>query len=138
TEMKGMGGGMPADSETVTDEEREFAAAILEIERTASNVGMYKRLLEESPEQEMQSLLRGLNGGYIAPSPGGDAVRNPNTLPTGRNMFSINAESTPTITAWNAGKALADATIEQYRSKHGSYPRKVSYTFWAGEFIESE
>jgi cobaltochelatase CobN len=53
-------------------------------------------------------------------------------------MFSINAESTPTITAWNAGKALADATIEQYRSKHGSYPRKVSYTFWAGEFIESE
>ncbi len=138
TEMKGMGGSMPADSETVTDEEREFAAAILEIERTASNVGMYKRLLEESPEQEMQSLLRGLNGGYIAPSPGGDAVRNPNTLPTGRNMFSINAENTPTITAWNAGKALADATIEQYRSKHGSYPRKVSYTFWAGEFIESE
>lgn len=138
TEMKGMGGGMPADSKAVMDEEREFTTAVLEIERTASNVGMYKRLLEESPEYEMQSLLRGLNGGYIAPSPGGDAVRNPNTLPTGRNMFSINAENTPTITAWNSGKALVDATIEQYRSKHGSYPRKVSYTFWAGEFIESE
>lgn len=33
---------------------------------------------------------------------------------------------------------LVDATLEQYRKKHGDYPRKVSYTFWAGEFIESE
>lgn len=137
-EMSGMGGGKSADSEAVTNDEREFATAVLEIEQTASKIGMYKGLLELSPEREIQSLLHALNGGYIAPSPGGDAVRNPNTLPTGRNLFSINAENTPTITAWNTGKALAEATIEQYRSKHGAYPRKVSYTFWAGEFIESE
>lgn len=59
-------------------------------------------------------------------------MRNPNTLPTGRNLFAINAESTPGVRAWDEGKALAQATIDQYRKKHGTYPRKVSYTFWAG------
>ena len=83
-------------------------------------------------------MLNALNGGFVAPSPGGDAVRNPNTLPTGRNLFAINAESTPGVRAWDEGKALAQTTIDQYRKKHGTYPRKVSYTFWAGEFIETE
>ena len=63
--------------------------------------------LRESPEREMRSLLNALNGGFIAPSPGGDAVRNPNTLPTGRNLFGINAEATPGVRAWDEGKALA-------------------------------
>ncbi len=33
---------------------------------------------------------------------------------------------------------MAEATLKQYISKHGEYPRKVSYTFWAGEFINTE
>ena len=33
---------------------------------------------------------------------------------------------------------MAEATLKQYISKHGKYPRKVSYTFWAGEFINTE
>ena len=36
------------------------------------------------------------------------------------------------------GKRLAEATLKQYTGKHGEYPRKVSYTFWAGEFITTE
>ena len=33
--------------------------------------------------------MNALNGGFTAPSPGGDLIVNPNTLPTGRNLFSI-------------------------------------------------
>ena len=65
-------------------------------------------------------------------------MRNPNTLPTGRNLFGINAEATPGVRAWDEGKALAKSTLDRYYRKHGEYPRKVSYTFWAGEFIETE
>lgn len=43
----------------------------------------------------MKSFLNALSGGYIEPSSGGDAVANPNAVPTGRNMYSINAEATP-------------------------------------------
>ncbi len=122
----------------VSQADKDFSIAVLEIDKTIRNVYNYKLQLENSPEAELRSLLNGLNGGYIAPSPGGDAVRNPNTLPTGRNMYSINAEATPTTRAWDNGKTLAEATINQYQKKHGKYPRKISYTFWAGEFIESE
>ena len=119
-------------------EEINKALAILEVERTVKNIGLYKKQLEESPEQELASLVNALAGGYTSPSPGGDPIVNPNTLPTGRNMFAINAEETPTEAAWEKGVQLAKSTIDMYRKRHnGEYPKKVSYTLWAGEFIET-
>lgn len=119
-------------------EEINMALAILEVERTIKNISLYKKQLQESPEQELASLVNALNGGYTSPSPGGDPIVNPNTLPTGRNMFAINAEETPTETAWEKGVQLAKSTIDMYRKRHdGAYPQKVSYTLWSGEFIET-
>ncbi|MDR1780099.1 MAG: cobaltochelatase subunit CobN [Tannerella sp.] len=131
-------GGAQVAHQQYTPEQRRRARAIAEIERTVNNVTVYKKALEESPEQEFQSLLNALGGGYTAPSSGGDAVANPAAVPTGRNLYSINAEATPSESAWEKGVALVNATLEQYRKQHGDYPRKVSYTFWSSEFIESE
>ena len=120
-------------------EEVELARTILEIERTILNVGNYSEALRKSPELEFQALLNALNGGYTVPSPGGDPIANPNTIPTGKNLFGINAEATPSEAAWERGIRLAQSTIDMYRSRHNdSIPRKVSYTLWSGEFIESE
>lgn len=138
---------MPADAmaammglgKEYTKEEREFARVVTELERTIRNVGNYRRALEQSPEAELSSLTNALNGGYTAPSPGGDPIANPNTLPTGRNLYAVNAEATPSAQAWERGKELADETIRMYRERHhDSLPRKVSYTLWSGEFIETE
>lgn len=119
-------------------EEVEFALALTEVERTIKNVGNYKTELTDSPEKELVSLMNAMNGGYTAPSPGGDPIANPNTLPTGRNMYAINAEATPSESAWEKGIALAKQTIDTYRRRHNdSIPRKVSYTLWSGEFIET-
>lgn len=122
-----------------TKEQKQKAAAIMEIERTVKNVIHYRNALLESPENELKSLVNALNGGYTSPSPGGDPIANPNTLPTGRNLYSINAEATPSEAAWEKGIRLANHTIEMYRKRHNdSIPRKVSYTLWSGEFIETE
>ena len=124
---------------TYTKAEINLAQAVLEVERTILNVHRYKAALLQSPEQEIRSLLNALDRGYTAPSPGGDPIANPNTLPTGRNLFAINAEATPSESAWEKGKKLAENTIEMYRKRHNdSIPRKVSYTLWSGEFIETE
>ncbi|NLJ14038.1 MAG: cobaltochelatase subunit CobN [Ignavibacteria bacterium] len=129
---------MRKNKATYSKDERNMALAIIEIEQAIKNVGKYKNLLLGSPENELASLINGLNGGYTAPSPGGDPIVNPNTLPTGRNMFAINAEETPTESAWEKGVQLAKSTIEMYKKRHnGQFPRKVSYTFWSGEFIET-
>ncbi len=120
-------------------EEVNFALAVTEVERTIKNVNLYRRELQESPGKELTSLVNALGGGYTPPSPGGDPIANPNTLPTGRNLYSINAEATPSEAAWEKGKQLAEQTIEAYRRRHNdSLPRKVSYTLWSGEFIETE
>lgn len=134
---------MPAMKEatvkTYTAEQKKRARAITEIERTVTNVTAYKKALEESPEMELHGFINALAGGYIAPSSGGDAVANPSAVPTGKNLYSVNAEATPSEAAWDKGVMLVNATIEQYRKQHnGEYPRKVSYTFWSSEFIESE
>ncbi|MDE5876344.1 MAG: cobaltochelatase subunit CobN [Muribaculaceae bacterium] len=97
-----------------------------------------RSLLIESAGAEIDAMLKVLNGTPVRPAPGGDPVLNPNVLPMGRNMYSINAETTPGKTAWNNGVALAEHTLRNYFDQHGEYPKKVSYTFWAGEFISSQ
>ncbi len=119
--------------------EKELARVIMELERTIRNVGNYKAALENCPETEFASLLNAMDGGYTAPSPGGDPIANPNTIPTGRNLYAVNAEATPSEVAWERGKELAENTIKMYRERHNdSIPRKVSYTLWSGEFVETE
>ncbi|MCM1218405.1 MAG: cobaltochelatase subunit CobN [Lachnospiraceae bacterium] len=98
----------------------------------------YRSLLRESAGAEIDAMVRALDGVPVRPAPGGDPVLNPNVLPMGRNMYSINAEATPGLKAWNDGVVLAEQSLKNYYSKHGEYPRKVSYTFWAGEFISSQ
>lgn len=133
---KAMGKGKP--KKEYSKAEVETALAILEVERTIQNIGNYKNELQTSPEKELAALTNALNGGYTAPSPGGDPIANPNTLPTGRNLYAINAEATPSESAWEKGKQLANQTIEEYRRRHNdSIPRKVSYTLWSSEFIET-
>ena len=120
-------------------EDVNFALAVMEVERTIKNVANYKRALLESPENELASMINAMNGGFTEPSSGGDPIANPNTLPTGRNLYAINAEATPSESAWEKGVQLAKNTIEMYKKHHNdSVPRKVSYTLWSGEFIETE
>lgn len=136
--MAAMMAAMGKAPKEYSKEEIELALAIAEVERTIKNVGNYKNALLTSPEEELSSLMNALKGGYTAPTPGGDPIANPNALPTGRNMYAINAEATPTESAWEKGIALAKQTIDTYKQRHNdSIPRKVSYTLWSSEFIET-
>lgn len=133
---KGM---MMSKTPKYTRQQIRLAQAITTVEHALQNVGKYSEALRQSPINEMSSLMNALNGGFTAPSPGGDLIVNPNTLPTGRNLFSINVENTPSEDAWEKAKELCDNTIKMYCERHkGEYPRKVSYTLWSSEFIETE
>ena len=122
----------------LTKEDKEFSRVVLEVERTIRQVNNYRTALLTSPAIEVKSMLNALNGGYTAPSAGGDVISNPNAVPTGRNLYGVNTETCPTEQAWEKGKELAENTIRLYRQRHhDSIPRKVSYTLWSSEFIET-
>ena len=138
-EAKAMDSMMKKNQPQFSKDEVNFSMAVMEIQRTVRNVYNYRNALLQSPEEELNSLVNALNGGYTKPSPGGDPIANPNTIPTGRNLYAINAEATPSESAWDKGILLANNTIKMYRQRHNdSIPRKVSYTLWSGEFIETE
>ncbi len=94
--------------------------------------------LLRSTEEELRSLVNALSGGYLSPSPGGDPVGNPDTVPTGRNLYGIDPERTPTRESYAVGRQLGQALIDEKLSSTGKYPEKVAFTLWGGEFIRTQ
>ncbi|MBI4740702.1 MAG: cobaltochelatase subunit CobN [Betaproteobacteria bacterium] len=82
---------------------------------------------------EIGALLAGLEGRYIPTGYGGDVVRNPDLLPTGRNMYAFDPAKVPTRSAWETGSKLAEKTLEDYRKQHGRYPEKLVFNLWSLE-----
>lgn len=84
--------------------------------------------------EEIEGLLTALDGRYLKSSYGGDPVRNPDSLPTGRNLYGFDPSRVPTRTAWETGVAAMDAWIAQHAKTHaGKPPGKIAFTLWAGE-----
>ena len=97
-----------------------------------------RRELIASTQYELDSIVNAFSGGYLVPSPGGDPVGNPDTVPTGRNLYGIDPERTPTKESYAVGKKLGEALIAAKLKSTGKYPEKVAFTLWGGEFIRSK
>lgn len=145
TERKTSSAGHPdavsalAGKPALNSEEADVCQAIYALKSQLEKVDEYRQALYRSPAEELASFANALSGGYVAPTSGGDFIANPSTLPTGRNLYAINAETTPTAGAWEKGKKMGEEMLADYARKHGgAIPAKVSFTLWSGSFIESE
>jgi cobaltochelatase CobN len=76
-----------------------------------------------------------LEGRYITPGPGGDPIRNPGAVPTGRNLIALDPATIPNPAVWEAGKKLGAQLLENYQAGHGVYPDKVAFNLWGVETI---
>lgn len=118
--------------------EEEYVAAVRTYRDTLFSIKNYYAALKKSTSEELAAITRALSGGYLSPSSGGDPIGNPQAVPTGRNLFAIDAEKTPTKEAWKVAVKLADALIAAKLSRTGKYPQKVAFTLWGGEFIRAK
>ncbi len=87
-------------------------------------------------EREMESLLAALEARYIPTGTGNDPLRNPDAVPTGRNVYAFDPDKIPTKAAWAAGQALAQDLIDRYKAKHGVYPDKLAFSLWSTETLK--
>lgn len=87
---------------------------------------------------ELTNLLRGLNGEYILPAPGGDLLRDgPGVLPTGRNIHALDPYRMPSPGAYERGRAIALAILAQHLKDHGQYPETVAVMLWGLDAIKT-
>lgn len=85
--------------------------------------------------QEIESLLHGLAGGFVAPGAGGDPIRNPE-LRSGRNLYPFEPDRIPTRAAYEAGGEALAQLIAAYRDTHdGNAPEKLAFSLWSSEAI---
>ena len=102
------------------------SAAVLEqlTESTQPNIA-------ECGPSEMSGLLSGLDGNFVPPGPSGAPTRGrPDTLPTGRNFYSVDSRAVPTPAAWTLGWRSAEMLIERYLQDNGDWPRTMLITAW--------
>ncbi len=80
---------------------------------------------------EIDNLLRGLNGQFVPAGPSGAPTRGmSNILPTGRNFYSVDPKTIPSPTAWEMGVGLADALLAVYMEEEAAYPEMVGLVIW--------
>ncbi|NQE54684.1 hypothetical protein C5S29_13930 [ANME-1 cluster archaeon GoMg3.2] len=110
-----------ADSKQRKDLKKTLAFGIEVAENYADN------------SNEMKSCLRGLDTEFIEPSLGGDVVRTPEVLPTGRNINQFDPNRIPTSTSCERGAEIAQNTIKRYLERGGKYPESVGIVLWGFE-----
>ncbi len=88
---------------------------------------------------EIESVVKGLRGGWIEPGPAGDLIRDGDeVLPTGRNMHAVDPWRLPTETAWKRGAAIADRLIERHRAENdGAFPETIAHVLWGLDTIKT-
>lgn len=86
----------------------------------------------------VQLTLQALDGQYVLPGAGGDPIRNPNVLPTGRNIHALDPQSIPTSAALQSAKVVVDRLLERQRVEAGgAYPETVAMVLWGTDNIKT-
>ena len=87
--------------------------------------------VERCGEAELDGLLRGLAGRFVAPGASGAPTRGRlDALPTGRNFYSVDTRAIPTPSAWALGWKSAGLILDRHRQEHGNWPRALVLSAW--------
>ena len=87
---------------------------------------------------ELSGIMELLNGEFLMPAPGGDPIRNPDVLPTGRNMHALDPSSIPTAAAVEVSDRVVAKLLEKLRVDNGGdYPESIAFTLWGTDNIKT-
>jgi magnesium chelatase subunit H len=113
------------------NEEKEGFDAVFE-------EGLLVRDLLLQTTDELTNLVRGLNGEYILPAPGGDLLRDgAGVLPTGRNIHALDPYRMPSPAAYERGREIARKILDKHLEENGKYPETVAVMLWGLDAIKT-
>ena len=86
---------------------------------------------------ELDALVHVLDAGFVRPAPGGDVLRNPAVLPTGRNIHGFDPFRIPGTFACETGRAQADELIARHTAT-AAFPETLAMVLWGTDNLKSE
>ncbi|MEY3262329.1 MAG: magnesium chelatase, partial [Pseudomonadota bacterium] len=109
---------------------REEAIAILE------KLQHWDQQIQE--ETEIPSILKALDGRFIRPAPGGDVMRNPEVLPSGRNLHGFDPFRIPSAFAVKDGAKQAQKILQRHIDDAKALPESIALVLWGSDNLKSE
>ena len=91
-----------------------------------------------SVDTEVSAILSALNGHYIRPAPGGDILRTPAVLPTGRNIHGFDPFRIPSAFAVADGAKQAQLLIDRFIADGNTVPESVAMVLWGSDNLKNE
>jgi len=138
-EQRLFSSGLHILGETPTEEKIQSYLDAYFSDKTDTSESQQIRDLLLKTSEEMTNLIRGLNGEYIPPAPGGDLLRDgPGVLPTGRNIHALDPYRMPSPGAYARGREIAKKIIAQNLEENGTYPETVAVMLWGLDAIKTK
>ena len=89
-------------------------------------------------DHELRAILRALDGRFIQPVKGGDVLRAPEILPTGRNLHGFDPFRLPASFAHSEGCRQAEQLLARHQSESGALPESVALVLWGTDNLKTE
>jgi len=87
---------------------------------------------------EINAIVHALDGGFLRPAPGGDVVRTPSVLPTGRNLHGFDPFKIPSHFAVMQGALQAKQLLEKHLSSGHDFPESIALVLWGTDNLKTE
>jgi magnesium chelatase subunit H len=141
----GRGGARPeraAIEALVSGDGIDRAAALSGLPPSPQTIALFRELDVAnghlSRDTEIAGMLRALDGGFVRPAPGGDLLRAPEILPTGRNLHGFDPFRLPSAFAIRDGAAQAQRLLDRYVVERAAIPETVAFVLWGTDNLKSE
>ena len=114
-------GGMPADAATL---------------KLFDELAAIDRMLAK--DTEIAGLVHALDGRFVRPAPGGDLLRTPAILPTGRNLHGFDPFRIPSAYAVQDGARQAERLLARHQADGHAFPESIALVLWGTDNLKTE
>jgi magnesium chelatase subunit H len=108
----------------------------------AASLATLKALAETNAQlardHELPALLRALDGRFVRPAPGGDLLRTPAILPTGRNLHGFDPFRIPSAFAVADGARQVMRLLDCHAASGHPLPESVALVLWGTDNLKTE
>ncbi len=112
------------------------------LEPDGRGLAAFRRLVDVSDlliqDHETVAVVRALDGRFIRPVPGGDLLRTPEILPTGRNLHGFDPFRIPSAFALEDGARQAGRLIARHIQDGNGFPESTALVLWGSDNLKTE